>query len=219
VDAVQLTKKESAGDHIDFSYETTIKFDPVTGSFDCADTEIAGETTAAYIHHRGRRTASDITRMVQRMFKNHAELYPINPRKGVAYFVPAKHADFTKKVEAFLKDVGGSLPRFPIPTGTTEGNANVASAISGGLSELIDELNAKVLEFNESTRGKTKESALQRIQEIQYKITAYDEFLADTKSALAKKLDDAKARLFATMAEETPAEAQSEVPPAQAAVA
>ncbi len=99
----QLTKKAIKDLRLEFDYEATIELDCDSGSVTCTESpELAKEAELLLSHARQTRNAADITRMVQRLFTSHADLYPINPKKGVAYFVPDAHREFTAKVECSL---------------------------------------------------------------------------------------------------------------------
>ena len=43
------------------------------------------------------RTRSDVTRVIQKLFERHADLFAIRPQGG-CYFVPARHGNFVDKV-------------------------------------------------------------------------------------------------------------------------
>jgi len=204
----QFTRKslDAAGLQIDFAFEATCTLDTDTGAITCTDSPaIEAHARAMFAHALSHRNTSDVTRLVQNLFAKHADLYPINPRKGVAYFVPHAHRGFSAQVEDFLAALGGSLLRFPVPRGTPEGNRAVKASVEDGLKALSAELERAVDDWDETTRGGTFDRAVEQWQKIKHKAEAYSEYLGDRQAALLATLDDQKRRLSAKVAELTAA--------------
>ncbi len=202
----QFTRKglDSAGARLDFNYEALCTLATDTGDITCPDSpEIEQHARTMFAHAMAHRTTSDVTRLVQRLFAAHADLYPINPKKGVAYFVPEPHRDFSAKVEDFLKALGGRLDRFPVPSGTSEGNAAVQNTVEDGLSALAGELQDAVDAWDEKTRPSTMEKATDRLQTIFHKTESYAEYLGDRQSSLLADLTAQKKRLAAKILQVT----------------
>lgn len=190
----QFTKKELDGDRLEFDYETVVRLDTGTGDIDSDLPELAEKARDLFAHARQTRTNTDITRLVQRLFRVKADLFSISP-KGVAYFVPEAHREFTGKVERFLTEMGGRLYRFPVPQGTAEGNLSVKNAVQAGLTELLGELNESVEGWNDTTRKSTMDRAMERWQTIKYKVEAYKTYLGAEQDRLQKALVEAKEAL------------------------
>lgn len=138
------------------------------------------------------RTAQDISNMVKRLFQNNADLYAINPRKGVAYFVPKEHMDFAEQVDTFLRELGGVLWSFPVPKGDESGDKSVKEAIDAGLNTLLQDLEKSVEEWGEDTGARAIKTANERWAMAAAKIEAYDYYLKDRHSVLVQRLNDAK---------------------------
>lgn len=202
----QFTKKhlDDTGLQIDFEYEALCHLDTDTGEITCEESpEIEAHALVMFKHAMAHRNTSDVTRLVQNLFTSHADLYPINPRKGVAYFVPEAHRGFSEKVEAFLQALGGRLLRFPVPKGTPEGNRAVKASVEDGLHALAAELEEAVDGWNEKTRESTFEKAVEKWQQIRHKAEAYSEYLGDRQASLLTHLDAQKRRLAAKVSELT----------------
>lgn len=193
----QLTKKNrNAGTGtIDFDYEAVVELDCNTGAVSCPESaEIEKNATELLAFAMQMRTAQDVTRLVQRLFKKNADLFPLNS-KGCAYFTPIQHYEFTEKVERFLESLGGKLQRFPVPRGTEQGNASVKDAVQGVLASMVDELNDVVARWDETTRKATMEKAFERYDKVAVKIDAYATYLECAQDNLKAKLAAAKAEL------------------------
>lgn len=198
----QLTAKQEVNDRIDYHYETVLDLDVETGSVYCEDNEdLADEATKLTAYAMQTRTSQDITRIVQRLFAENSSLFPINPRKGVAYFVPDEHREFTAKVQQFLVELGGRLERFPVPAGTEGGNESVAEAVSKGLQSLVDELEDAVDDWNQETRPGTFKRAEERLDVIQFKVEAYAQHLGEKQRELLDKLAEARGRVTSKASE------------------
>jgi hypothetical protein len=203
----QLTRKDVIDDKVSFLYETQVTLDTTNGDIICDDSFIESEARRMFAHAMEVRSASDITRMVQALFKNNADLFPINPSKGVAYFVPACHSEFTAKVSQFLSEVGGCVWQFPVPKGTPEGNKSVKEAVASGLRAILDELNGCVDEWDDTTRQSTMTRGVKKWQEIKHKAECYAEYLASEQSELLKQIEAAKLKLIDKVSAVTQTEA------------
>lgn len=202
----QLTKKEKTSTGtIDFDYEAIVELNCDTGVVSCPESaEIEKQAQELLALAMQSRSAQDVTRIVQRLFKRHADLFPIN-RRGIAYFVPEAHREFTGKVDEFLQKLGGQLSRFPVPRGTEQGNASVKDAVQGGLAAMVDELNQVVANWDETTRKATMEKAFERYEKVAVKIDAYATYLEYEQDNLKEKLAAAKAELAQKIAAAHPA--------------
>lgn len=206
----QFTKKTLAGSKIDFDYECVLSLDTDSGAISCDENpELEKTARELFAHAIQSRNAQDITRLVQKMFIEHADLMPIS-KKGVAYFVPEAHRAFTAKVADFLQRLGGKLTRFPVPTGTAEGNASVKEAVENSLSVLVDELNAAVEGWDESTRKSTMDKQIEKWKKISYKVEVYDTYLGSEQERLKDELAKAKQRLADKITQLKPDEKEAE---------
>lgn len=205
----QLTKKEtSSTGTIDFDYEAIIELNCDTGAISCPESsELEKQATELLAFAMQTRTTPDVTRIVQRLFKRHADLFPIN-RRGIAYFVPEAHREFTAKVDGFLERLDGQLSRFPVPRGTEQGNASVKDAVQGGLAAMIEELNQVVANWDDGTRKNTMEKQFEKYQAVAYKCDAYAIYLESAQDGLKAKLSEAKAELARKIAAAHPEPAE-----------
>jgi hypothetical protein len=198
----QFTKKALVGEEFEFEREARVELDCDTGEIKCDEApELAEKATELLAFAKQTRTSSDITRLVQKMFATHADLYPINPKKGVAYFCPSAHRDFTAKVEDFMGKFGGKLWRYPVPKGTDEGNRSVRDAVASGLQTMLEELNEAVEGWDENTRGATMEKVQERYRVVSGKIDAYATYLLGAQEELMQRVEASKSRLVDRMIE------------------
>jgi len=190
----QFTHESRAGDKFEYELETMLTLDKRTGSVAC---DLPGLATLAQEHLDraiDARTGSDVTRIIQKLFDRHADLFAIRPQGG-CYFVPARHTAFVDRVQSFLGKIHGQVLRFPVPAGTGEGDRSVKEAVAAGLAALIAEHEAAVESFGADTRPETLGRAAERIRVARFKVEAYAALLADEKGRLDRALSAASARL------------------------
>lgn len=189
----QLTKKKLEGEKMEYGYECLVLLDQETGAINCDESpEVAKFARELFSHAMDTRSVQDISRFVQKLFEQRADLYAIEPRKGSAYFVPIGHVEFTTKVENFLRGCGGWINRFPIPCGTDKGNACVANAVENRIETMLAEVEGTVAEWNNKTRKKSFESAAEEYEAIKAKVETMRAYLFGRETALAEKLEAAK---------------------------
>ena len=192
----QFTAEHRDGDKFEYELETMLTLDKKTGAVKC---DLPGLATLAQEHldrATEARTGGDVTRVIQKLFDSHADLFPIRPQGG-SYFVPARHMAFVDRVQAFLGRINGQVLRFPVPVGSSEGDRSVKEAVAAGLAALIDDHRKAVAAFGEDTRDETLKRAAEKIRATQYKVQAYAEYLADEKAKLDRELLAARDELRA----------------------
>jgi hypothetical protein len=195
----QFTHESRDGDKFEYQLETMLSLDKRTGRVAC---DLPGLATLAQEHLDRAidvRTGSDVTRVIQKLFERHADLFAIRPQGG-CYFVPVRHGAFVDNVQHFLGRINGQLLRFPIQAGTPEGDRSVKEAVAAGLSALITEHRQAIESFGEDTRDDTLTRAAEKIRKTQFKIAAYSEYLAEEKSRLDRELTFARQELRAKVA-------------------
>ena len=190
----QFTHESRAGDKFEYELETMLTLDKKTGTVTC---DLPGLATLAQEHLDHAidvRTGSDVTRVIQKLFERHADLFAIRPQGG-CYYVPARHTEFVNKVQGFLGRINGQLLRFPIQAGTAEGDRSVKEAVASGLAALIAEHRLAIESFGTDTRDDTLTRAAEKIRKTQFKVQAYAEYLAEEKAKLDRELVAARQQL------------------------
>ena len=184
----QFTAESRAGDRYEYVLETMLTLDKQTGAVTCDLPGLATLAQEELDRCIAVRTGSDVTRVVQRLFEKHADLFAIRPQGG-AYFVPIAHAAFVERVQGFLGRVNGRLLRFPVPAGTPEGDRSVRQAVADGLAALIAEHRQAVAQFGTDTRPDTLDRAAAQIRTTRFKVESYAAYLAEEKSRLDHELE------------------------------
>ncbi len=192
----QFTQETRSSDRIEYTLETMLTLDKQTGRVTCDLPGLATLAQEELDRAVTARTGADVTRVVQKLFERHADLFPVRPQGGV-YFVPERHVVFVEKVQSLLGRLGGQVLRFPVPAGTSEGDRSVKDAVAAGLAALIAEHRQAIAQFGEDTRDGTLDRAADRVRATQFKVAAYAEYLLDAKANLDRALAAARAELRA----------------------
>ncbi len=190
----QFTQESRDGDRYEYTLETLLTLDKKTGTVTCDLPGLATLAQEELDRAIDARSGADVTRVIQKVFDRHADLFPVRPQGGV-YFVPERHAAFVDKVQAMLGRLNGQILRFPVPAGTAEGDRSVKDAVAAGLAALIDEHRKAVAQFGTDTRDDTLKRAAEKIRATQFKVQAYSEYLLGEKEKLDRELATARDEL------------------------
>jgi len=194
----QFTAESRDGDKYEYALETMLALDKRTGTVTCALPGLATLAQEELDRAIDARSGADVTRVIQKLFERHADLFPVRPQGGV-YFTPARHAAFVDRVQTMLGRLNGQILRFPVPAGTAEGDRSVKDAVAAGLAALIDEHRKAVAQFGTDTREDTLRRAAERIRTTQFKLEAYAALLLDQKARLDRELEAARGELRHTV--------------------
>jgi hypothetical protein len=195
----QFTAESRSGDTFQYTLETLLRLDKRSGIVRC---DLPGLATLAQEHldrAMEKRNGADITRVIQRLFDRQADLFPIRDQGGV-YFVAERFSGFVDQVQQFVGAVGGRLARFPVPTGTAQGDLSVKDAVAEGLRELIAEHRSAVDSFGDDTRDSTIRRAAERVRATRFKLEAYADLLMEERGRLERELAEAATALRARVA-------------------
>lgn len=142
-----------------------------------------------------RRTANDVSSLIQRLFAAaDVDLLPWR-RSGSVYLVFDNYSHFVDKIEAFLEQLGGQVNRLPVPKGVQKAEKAVASTVSDAMSQLIEDHQKAIEALDITSRKDTLEKAAQRIKETKLKIEAYAQYLKGKGEGLESSLEACQQRL------------------------
>lgn len=179
---------------VDYDREAVLSLDE-NGMVSCPESqEFADKAQVLIAEAIGHRTSRDVKSLVKRMFNKNTtrELFCINSENGGTYFVPERHRPFTAKVDLFLRELGGELGRFPVPSGTEEGNASIGSAINEGIEQYVASLDSVVENWGTGTPDATHERYGELYREAVFKAQSLQEFLGDKVSQLQARVEKSK---------------------------
>ena len=194
----QFTREANEGGKFHYYFESLLFLNKYSGGITSENLELEQLAKEEFGRCMAARTANDVTRLVQRLFERHADLFSIRDQGGV-YFVPEEHHDFIAKVERFVRNIGGSLQRFPIPAGSPQGDRAVQEAVAHGLQAIIDEHLQAVQKFGEDTRPDTLRRAEEKVRATKLKIEGYSFYLDKKREDLEASLQQASELLRSRM--------------------
>ncbi len=194
----QFTREALEDGKFSYHFESLLFLNKHSGSITSENLELEQLAKEEFGRCMEARTANDVTRLVQRLFERHADLFSIRDQGGV-YFVPEVYHDFIAKVESFVSNIGGSLQRFPIPAGSPQGDRAVQEAVAHGLQGIIDEHLEAVQKFGEDTRPDTLRRAEEKVRATKLKIEGYSFYLDKKREDLEASLQQASELLRSRM--------------------
>jgi len=194
----QFTREALEEGKFNYHFESLLFLNKYSGGITSENLELEQLAKEEFGRCMEERTATDVTKIVQRLFERHADLFSIRDQGG-AYFVPEIHQDFVVKVESFVRNIGGSLQRFPIPAGSPQGNRAVQEAVAHGLQAIIDEHLQAVQKFGEDTRPDTLRRAEEKVRATKLKLEGYSFYLDKKREDLEASLQQASELLQSRM--------------------
>jgi hypothetical protein len=191
----QVTRRLLQKEQWDYKKETVLTLNKTTGKLECEVGDLKKFMQAELDNAIDRRTTSDITKIVQRLFDDNADLMPFLSKGGV-YIVPKVHEEFLFKIETFFSHVGGTLKRCPIPSGNKDGIKTMCESTETYIGSMIGELDTAVAGFGTDTRSDTLKRSAERVSEVKVKIKALAHYLLSGGVAkLEKALEDSDKKL------------------------
>lgn len=179
---------DNAAKEYRFNTEAKVTLTKSTGDLDCpAAPELATAAAQLLAREIATRTPGDIGNVVQRLFEQEADLFPIREQGG-AYFVPDRHQAFTLKIVSFLEAMGGTVHRWPVPRGTPHGDRAAREAVADGFRKAVKGHLDAVGRFDATTRDSTWETRLEEVRETRFKAEAYRDLLQDQVSEIDEAL-------------------------------
>jgi len=190
----QFTAESRDGDRFEYTLETLLTLDKRTGAVTCDLPGLAALAQEELDRAIDARSGADVTRVIQKLFDRHADLFPVRPQGGV-YFVPDRHGAFVDRVQAMLGRLNGQILRFPVPRGLPEGDRSVKESVAAGLAALVGEHRKAVAAFGADTREDTLKRAADKIRQTRLKVEAYAELLSEERGRLDRELAAARDEL------------------------
>lgn len=203
----QITKRFLEQDEWKYAKEAWVRLDTVLGKVTGSDPGITKFIQEQLDRAIETRTASDVTKIIQKLFEKEGDLIPLRDQGGV-YFVPDLYSGFTKKVKEFVAGLGGRVGSFPVPAGTQDGDKSVQGAVKDHLATLIKEHEEAVGKFGLDTRHDTLERAAEKIKQTRVKVEAYASYLQDKAQEMLDSVGEANRKLTERVQELTTQKSQ-----------
>jgi hypothetical protein len=178
-----------------YDFEAVVSVDKKTGKVGCKLPYLRQLAQTEFDAAVERRNGHDVGEVIRKAFKAHGDLFPIR-KGGAVYLVLGEYVNVVDQVQQFLKEIGGYMPRYPIPAGSQQGDSSVQTAVTDGLAQMIKEHEEAIANFDPSkVRVKTLEAQAKQIKETRRKIEAYAAYLKDSQVGLLASLAQADTAL------------------------
>lgn len=192
--AFQFTRqeKDTELERLRYDYEAMVLLDKKAGSISCKGAPHLAQAAADALDRAvAKRTGGDVGNIIRRVFSKEGDLFPVR-QGGAVYLVLGRYSPLVDAVDAFVKAIGGSMQRYPIPAGNVRGQESVQDAVVAGLEKMIEEHKAAVAEFEADASPTTLERRAARVKETRLKVEAYKAYLgthAETLTATLTAMD------------------------------
>jgi hypothetical protein len=160
--------------------------------------DIVQKVVQCFNQERDSYQSSDITRMIQRIFNDHADIITMRPQGGV-YFVPSPFQNVIQSLTQLLAGLGGDSTMESLPVPDVESSrVAVKNAVLDDVESIIKQLNEEVDNaFNsDGVTAKWAGHRLDQIRRMQQRINQYEQIL---DKGAAGKLADKFARMEQTI--------------------
>lgn len=154
---------------------------------------------AMFDKERKTYRSSDITRYVQKIFKDQADIVSLR-QQGSIYFVPAAYQPLVEQVAKVLNDIpvgSAQLEFFPVPDVQSARNM-VSHGVESEVLEVFTKMEEEIKKMQAGSNDisdKWVEHRQTVIKQIQKRLSAYNEVLGDTAEKLNGKFNLLKSML------------------------
>lgn len=194
----QITAEEHVDDDLTYTKEASLKLAADGITLECDDPKFAEMVPSSSSTVATTRTASDVTRIVQRVVESvGSDLIPVREQGG-AYFIPNGNK-VIEQIASLLTGIGGSLSTFACTIGHGS-EESIANVITDYLLKQIAELKDSIEQLNEEgIRADVKSRRLTRVAELRERVAAYASLLGTQSTMLNATIAAAEASLLAKL--------------------
>jgi hypothetical protein len=181
----QFTEEFLSGGEFHYRKECDLVLDKKSGVVFCTDSLLQAQAQGLVDIHIDTRTRSDVTRIVQKLFHDNGDLFPVRDAGGV-YFVPERHAELSDRVEKMLMLIGGHFKRIDMAN-TERNEKNAAVMVRDSIHGMIADYRTYA-EKLKSDDPKVMSKGMKRITEIRIKLDAYRDVLSGFDTSIESAL-------------------------------
>lgn len=187
----QFTSEHLSNGEFHYAKECDVRLDKTNGVVHCTNSGLEYLAQQLVNEEINTRGAADITRIIQKLFNDCGDLFPLREAGGV-YFVPENYKPLCESVEVMLNTIGGGMKRWEMGD-SARNNENAAVAIKEAIEGMIKEYEGYAEDLDaEDSRKMAK--AVGKINTIRMKLDAYrgilDAHSHDIDSAIEKVTTD-----------------------------
>jgi hypothetical protein len=199
--AERLNDNDPQNPVLEYERESTIEIDKdaywTEGNFGEAitkcDPKIKEIIVALFDKERVTYRSSDLTRYIQKIFGDHADLVALRPQ-GSVYFVPAAYQNLIANMANILATIPigqASLEFFPVPDVESARNA-VGHGVEAEIAEMFSKMEDEIVVMNKGSNDITDKWVQHRqrqIDQVKERIKKYSDVLGSTAQKLTGQFD------------------------------
>jgi hypothetical protein len=183
----QFTKEYLSQGKLEYDREFSMFLSKANGTVRCENTEMQAEAQRLVDHHLATREASDVTRLIQKIFEaEKGDLIPVRSQGG-CYFVPPSHSDLVRRINDLLVAIGGSLGVWEISMKSEAPAAAVEGATLTHMLSEIDQFRETLATVDQESKPSVVQRRLHSIALFRQKLLSYAPLLRGIQA----EVDDA----------------------------
>ena len=191
----QFTKEYLASGELKYEREYSLYLNKDTGTVRCENAEMQQQAQKLVDHHIETREASDVTRLIQKIFESEkGDLIPIREQGG-CYYVPSTHADLVDKIRQLLDTINGKLGVWAISMGAAETKQAVSEATLSHMLSEVDEFRNSIENIDSESKPQVVQRRLERIAILRQKLKNYGPLLMGLAAEVQSAIDSASGDL------------------------
>jgi hypothetical protein len=178
----QLSSRYVSERKLNYEYRGQVWYDKKAQTIGSDKPVLLDEMNRLFDHYGEQYMASDVTRLVHRIFTKQYSILPLREAGG-AYFVPAEHEELFRKVERFINAISGRVAWSY--TNSESIKENTLEVLVERLKERLNALKAEADEAKITTdedKKLTKRKARHRFKELKARIDAVRVFARSLKA-------------------------------------
>lgn len=205
--AERLNEDDPENPILEYERESTIEIDKdaywTEGNFAEAitkcDPQIKPMIVQMFDKERKTYRTSDLTRYIQKIFGDQADLVALRPQ-GAVYFVPAAYENLIVNISNMLAQVPvgqATLEFLPVPDVESSRNM-IGNGVEAEIADMFSKMEDEIGKMNSGSNDITEkwvEHRQKKIEGIKNRIRRYSEVLGETGEKLTGKFDALKATL------------------------
>lgn len=191
----QFTKEYLAQGELKYDREFSLYLSKANGTVRCESGEMQDEAQRLVDHHLANREASDVTRLIQKIFEaEKGDLIPVRAQGG-CYFVPPTHSDLVRRVNDLLVAIGGSLGVWEISMKSEATAAAVEGATLTHMLSEIDQFRETLATVDQESKPAVKQRRLHSIALFRQKLMSYAPLLRGMQAEVDSAINEVESVL------------------------
>lgn len=197
--AFQFTREFLERERLDYRYEAKVVFSKASGGIDCDAPGILTLVQEKFGYAASHFLPRDLTAIVQRVFRQQADLLPLRSN-GAVYFVPEAYDATVAAVRQFVESFGSSMGTIVVPKGDEPSRKTIYEAFVDDASEAAKKLGAEVDELVEELavggrEHRRIEARMRKVRKMLARCEVYEDTLSETAVGVREAISRVRGKL------------------------